>query len=383
MAKPAWAQKKLKQMDEQQSGGGDFYEWKDGANILRILPSWKGEDEQFYVEDAIHYKIGPDKVRVKCRKLIGKPCAVCEMSEKAFKAGDKDGGRNFRAKARYYTNAVDLNSPKSGVQCAAFGPQVLKQILTYLVDEDDEWGEWWHAKGRYDFKVVKKGDGMDTEYTVFPTRKFVDVKTDKAVAKDLEALGSKVPSYEEQKAILAGDEFEPEEEDEEVEAEEDEEEEAPKKKKAKKPAAEEEDEEETAEEDAEEPEEEPEAEEDADEEEEAPKKKSKKAKAEEDDEEEPEEDAEEEAEESPEAPACFKDPGQHDPEDDICTDCEFFKECGKAVAAKIKAEPKKYAKAPLALLKKDEDDEDDEEEVEKELKKSVAKGKVAKKGSRK
>jgi len=275
-------QKTLKEQNRKSAGAmfGDTSIWTPGkgTNKIRILPSWNPDETPvFYKEVAYHYSVGPDESIVMCpQRMAGKRCFICEQVKELKKAKGKGAKKakaiieKVRAKGRILYNIVDLNDKKAGIQVFISGPKIFKELLSMVIDEDI--GDISDPKEGFDIKIIREGEGLDTEYRVRAAAKATAIKK-KAWLKglnDLDALAGDLPSYEDTKAAWEGeDETDDEEDDDDEEADDEEDDDEDE---------EDDDEDEEDEDDEDEEDEDDDEEDDDDEEEEERPKKSKKKK---------------------------------------------------------------------------------------------------------
>ena len=410
------AKARLKKMQERRGSGEypfDFLALEDGSNIVRVMKSWNFDtdpDADFSLEIPYHRNVGPENKQVKCRGHIGKKCPICEEAKKlkekakALKSAGKqeqadklyDKAKALFARSKYFMNAVklSLDGPLSSVsgeeatrlEVLSVGPMVMEGILSQFVDDEaDIGGKFWEEDSKYDFLIKKSGKELNTKYEVKPTKKYIEVDTSalEETPNNLDELFVDYPSYGEADAIMKGVEYEGDETDDDAEEEPEEKEEKeeendveeadddievespPHKAKPKVKPKKEEDEEEVEPAEEEEPEEAEEVEEEPE-----PVKKKVKAKAKPVEEEPEEEEKEDKEQAAKKKPVCFGSPEDHDPKDEMCQECPWFKKCATVVASKKgddvaedddepKAKPKKAAAVEKKLKKKaSEDDED-------------------------
>lgn len=229
------------------SGGGgmDFYNIKDGRNVMRILPPAEGRD-MFFEEVWVHYGVGKTADNSKgqmviCPKTHGenKPCPVCELSDEYFQKSSKKGDKfskmsgEIRKKKRVYYNVLpkdddfDIDGFKlegdtwvnadgeeeSPVKVMSTGVMVLKQILGIIVDP--EYGDITDPEIGLDAIITKTGSGFDTAYETRTKRKDSPIGFDqwKEALTDLTRL-TKEKSYDELMGLLTGEVVEPEDKEE-------------------------------------------------------------------------------------------------------------------------------------------------------------------------
>lgn len=56
----------------------DFFIPGLGMNLVRILPSWRGEGEDFYLEVPTHYQVSLNTRAAICASMANRPCLLCE-----------------------------------------------------------------------------------------------------------------------------------------------------------------------------------------------------------------------------------------------------------------------------------------------------------------
>jgi hypothetical protein len=214
----------------------DYFNPATGKNVVRVLPGPK-EDDDWYVEAAYHFKLGPNQITCLCPAFVGRKCPACakgaKLRKEAYRLKDKyeKGGEkslklkkamdkafrqaaNYKARNRFYMNVVPLVMGKetmSGkeVKILAAGPQIMNGIFTFYTDTD-EYGNVLDLKKGRDFIITKKVTGKkawDIDYEV----KLRDRDRCKPVhpnrMKDLNKLTDLVeeyPSFEEVLAIMEG-----------------------------------------------------------------------------------------------------------------------------------------------------------------------------------
>lgn len=87
------------------------------------------------------------------------------LTEDAAKAFAKTLPSGKKVSQRYAMYVLNRDS-KNEVQVAQFGPQVMKELVSLATSS--EYG--FDSVPEYDVFIVKKGTGLDTEYTVRPAR---------------------------------------------------------------------------------------------------------------------------------------------------------------------------------------------------------------------
>lgn len=226
------AKARFKRMQDGDRGNKDFAQPVTGKNVFRILPGAK-EDDDWYVEAAYHYNLGPNKLTKLCPAFVGRKCPACTKSaaarKEAYKLKDQyeKGGEKslklkkamdkafriasaFKAKNKFYMNVVPLalgKETQSGkeVKILGIGMQIMNGIFTFYTDTD-EFGNVLDLKKGRDFIITKKITGKnawDVDYDV----KLRDKDRCKAVhpnrLKDLNDLTQFVKEYPDAAEILS------------------------------------------------------------------------------------------------------------------------------------------------------------------------------------
>lgn len=197
----------------------NFFQVKEGTNIVRILPG-KDEESLFYAETKIHrIPDGEGKTRnVHCRKIHGEKCPLCDAY---YALWDRvNGGREefkslatkIKPRSRYYMNVLDRESEE--VKILSIGIILFKKIIAAMLDED--FGDITDPIQGHDFKIIKIQEGDWPKYDQSqPRPKSEKLGTPQKIAAYMEQLHDiqdlvKLEEYEDVKKfaenILASDE---------------------------------------------------------------------------------------------------------------------------------------------------------------------------------
>ena len=208
----------------------DYDKLQNGKNVRRIL--WpKGDKEVFYSEGFLHFSLGADSKKVvTCPKTFNEKnaCPICEYVAQLQKSKSKQDKKlvdQIKSKRRIYINVLNRDDEEETPKVLPIGVSILKGLLETICDPD--YGDITDPKEGHDVTITRKGQGINTEYSVLPKPKASVVSEDmeadeieEAMA-DLDALFIE-KSYDELQAILDGeDEEDEDEEDGEDEPEED------------------------------------------------------------------------------------------------------------------------------------------------------------------
>lgn len=218
-------------LDAVESGGNysntDYDKLQNGKNVRRIL--WpKGEKDVFYSEGFLHFSLGADGKKVAtCPKTFNEKnlCPICEYVaelQKSKSKQDKKLADQIKAKRRIYINVLSRDDEEETPKVLPIGVTILKGLLETICDPD--YGDITDPEEGRDVTITRKGQGLNTEYSVLPKPKTSVVSEDmepdeiEEQMADLDALFIE-KSYDELQAILDGED----EEDSDGEDEEDEE----------------------------------------------------------------------------------------------------------------------------------------------------------------
>lgn len=193
----------------------DYDKLQNGKNVRRIL--WpKGDRDSFYSEGFLHFSLGSDgKQVVTCPKTFDSKnrCPVCEYVEQLQKSKNKDDKKlanDIKMKKRIYVNVLNRDSEEDAdtPKVLPIGVQILKGLLEAICDPD--YGDITDPENGTDVTITRKGQGLNTEYSVLPKKKESVVsetsspeEIEEAMA-DLDALFIE-RSYEELEAVLNGE----------------------------------------------------------------------------------------------------------------------------------------------------------------------------------
>lgn len=206
--------------------------WKPdvGGNLIRILPNKHfSEDPEavFFKKLLVHWGVGPDNIRVTCRKTLGEEenCPICAYVQELRDSGNPEDGSladRMEAQTRFVMNIIDVNDVSKGIQAFEASKGLFGAIIPYFYDP-----EWYDEKDPHsgldsltkghNITINRVGTGMrDTRYTVVPSPKVSPVKP--SVMEKVMDFDTyyKISSEEELVAILRGEAFEEEGDEEEA-----------------------------------------------------------------------------------------------------------------------------------------------------------------------
>lgn len=207
-------------LDAAESGGGysntDYDKLQNGKNVRRVL--WpKGEKDVFYSEGFLHFSLGAEGKKVAtCPKTFNEknPCPICEyvaQLQKSKSKQDKKLANQIKAKRRIYINVLSRDDEEETPKVLPIGVTILKGLLETICDPD--YGDITDPETGRDVTITRKGQGLNTEYSVLPKLKSSVVSEDMEVddieeaMADLDALFIE-KSYDELQAILDGEDEE-------------------------------------------------------------------------------------------------------------------------------------------------------------------------------
>ena len=91
--------------------GFDSFRLKQGDNLFRYLPpTWDDADHYGYTI-FVHYGVGPDNSSYLCpRKMLNKPCPVCEAAKDAKDAGETEEAKELQPAERIVSWVLDRDA---------------------------------------------------------------------------------------------------------------------------------------------------------------------------------------------------------------------------------------------------------------------------------
>jgi hypothetical protein len=223
------------------SGGAGFMRIAPDSKVVVRIFSEPRDAEEFWVEREV-YRLGkglPVAWDGKGENPIAKIHE--ERRKKALDLQKKDKAKGqallkkdvdpLRPTSRFFFQAAvltkdgpvstqdkDAGKPLTKAEIWDAGPQVTEQIFALFAEEDAEvCGDFREKGNEYDFVVKRTGEGLKTEYSVMPTRKYTKVDTSEVEVR--EDLAADLPAPVSGKALLAllnGEEAEEEDEDDDI-----------------------------------------------------------------------------------------------------------------------------------------------------------------------
>jgi hypothetical protein len=148
--------------------GPPLFKTKDGHNLVRFLPAVDPTDT-FFVQYYVHYKVGPNAKTVVCPRSIGKSCPICGVAKSLYEQKTEEATKQANAivsKSRYRTNILDLNDLAKGIQIFEFGPDIYKQLISIMAD--DEISDVSNLTTGRAISITRSGKDMTTSYLLAP-----------------------------------------------------------------------------------------------------------------------------------------------------------------------------------------------------------------------
>lgn len=215
-----------KKTDDGENAGGKwklfFPFWKadvDTKSVVRFLPDLADDTPlTFLVENLTHnLVVNGRRETVACGKMYGKPCPICEQSQKFYdeKSPDynKSLGNKYYRKRSFIGQVLVLETPiehdqEQLVKLIEFGPKIYKQIEAAFKSGDLE-NPPYELKGGHNFRINKTQSG---EYADYGTSSFAPRSSDidDEVIEQIELFNladyrAPYVPYEQAEAMLAAD----------------------------------------------------------------------------------------------------------------------------------------------------------------------------------
>ncbi|MCK5642275.1 MAG: hypothetical protein KAJ19_15825 [Gammaproteobacteria bacterium] len=162
--------------DRAEKGGGDFdkifndnvnmFTPNDGDNLIRPLPPTWEEAEHFGYDIYVHYGVGSDNSAYLCpKKMLNKPCPICEESKKAEREGDAEYAKEISAKQRVAFFLLDRDNEDKGALMWSAPWGFDKDVCKISVDKrSGEVLELDNPEEGYDIEFERTGKGIGTKY---------------------------------------------------------------------------------------------------------------------------------------------------------------------------------------------------------------------------
>jgi hypothetical protein len=105
------ASRKSARFDSIYKSGFDKFRLKQGDNLFRYLPPTWDDAGHYGYTIFVHYGIGPNNAPYLClRKMLNKPCPICEASKAAKDAGEADEAKELQPAERVVSWVLDRDA---------------------------------------------------------------------------------------------------------------------------------------------------------------------------------------------------------------------------------------------------------------------------------
>lgn len=147
--------------------GTDEYRPRTGDNAIRYLPpTWDDSDHYGYTI-FVHQNIGPDNSTYLCpRKMLNKPCPICEASKEAKDAGENDEAKALNTSERIVSYVLDRDGDDPEKPLAYSQSWTQDRDVTALC-VNERTGEILmidHPDTGFDVTFKRQGSGLKTKY---------------------------------------------------------------------------------------------------------------------------------------------------------------------------------------------------------------------------
>jgi hypothetical protein len=144
----------------------DFFVPQEGKNVLRILPSWRGDPEsEWFLDVPTHYQVTPEARALICRGMVGKHCPVDDFMQSLYQSPlrvDRERATRMAPVRRIMMNVHPYGS--EAVKVWSIGERMLQDLLALAVEGG--YGDLTDpVRGRY-LVLYRLGDGKNTQYSV-------------------------------------------------------------------------------------------------------------------------------------------------------------------------------------------------------------------------
>ncbi len=202
---------------ELDKGGGDFFKFEVGKNIMRFLPPPEGCSSPFMIvwQHFVQLPGMSKAASFNCPlKMLGKPCPVCQKVSALRATGnpaDYDLAGDYLPKCRVYASAMVRGHEEHGPRVCAFGKTIHEELLSIRED-----GDFTDPLEGFDIVITRVGTGKnDTEYSVKASRDNSMLAVTEEGEPDIEAMNTwigtqpdvrgfgRVPTMDDLKKILS------------------------------------------------------------------------------------------------------------------------------------------------------------------------------------
>lgn len=168
---------KKKQQASKKAGSQRTFKPVAGKHVYRILPSWRGAEEDVWHDFAQHWirseKNGkPEAVFVCADKTFEKPCEVCMAISRGISGSSDDDTvetlTSAKASQKFLFNVLHLSdkAKKDEVQLMEVGSTVFDQVLDIMDTYLEEGIDITSTDKGIDLIITREGSGFDTSYRV-------------------------------------------------------------------------------------------------------------------------------------------------------------------------------------------------------------------------
>ena len=147
-----------------------------GRSLWRILPSWRGEGQQFWHDFGQHFIKDASgnlvAIYVDTEKTYGRPSELNALINQAIKTTTDDTTMNLlkdaKASGSVLLNAIQVDSPdkSSEVQILEIRPSVFEQIVSIATEYETEGESIFDVKAGRELIIERVGTGLKTKYSV-------------------------------------------------------------------------------------------------------------------------------------------------------------------------------------------------------------------------
>jgi gp32 DNA binding protein like len=147
--------------------GFDTFKPQNGENCIRFLPpTWEGFDHYGYSAYA-HKFIGPDNSTYLCpRKMLNKPCPICEASKEAKDAGEAEEAKALSPSERVISWVLDRDGDDPEKPLLYDQSWTQDRDVTSLCVDERKGGTLLidHPDNGFDVTFRRQGGGLKTKY---------------------------------------------------------------------------------------------------------------------------------------------------------------------------------------------------------------------------
>lgn len=162
---------------------GNFYYFKPGKTVLRILGPYSDKGVWFKPILPYFFKLGDERVNLLSPREQGGKDPIYEHGGRLYKSGDEqlvEKAKQFRPRRKFLVNALILSDPagtsiKDGIKVVELPAKVKEELVNYDTNVDEGYGDITNLNKGRNITIERTGEGLMVRYSVRPHVQTTDV----------------------------------------------------------------------------------------------------------------------------------------------------------------------------------------------------------------